>query len=199
MNLHPISLRRSILNFKGIDVNIKNKNMATSVDCFNLNCLPWQRIQSAVLSRSGSKNHMENVDEEAEARLLQEMNQERIADDDIVVIENRRDGGTITHHSPTGSSASKERSVQHYSLCFWSSLHTESGTFPLRPSPFGNMCHGCPLNSLPFSAAAPFLTPPPQKKNHQERIYGLQSNFSCTIEFISTLEKSQYIRSSSVK
>ena len=33
MNLHPISLRRSILNFKGI-VNIKNKNMATSVDFY---------------------------------------------------------------------------------------------------------------------------------------------------------------------
>ena len=150
MNLHPISLRRSILNFKGILANIKNKNMATSVDFFNLNCLPWQRIQSAVLSRSGSKNHMENVDEEAEARLLQEMNQERIADDDIVVIENRRDGGTITHHSPTGSSASKERSVQHYSLFLIVPTHKKwnfsfTAIFLLRL-----------LNSLPFWAVAPF-------------------------------------------
>ena len=52
---------------------------------------------------------MENVDEEAESRLMQDITQERMTDDDIVIIENRRDGGTITHHSPTGSSASKDR------------------------------------------------------------------------------------------
>lgn len=51
-----------------------------------------QRLQSTLLQRSGSKNHMENVDEEAEARLAQEMKEtrEQREDNDVVIIDDAK-------------------------------------------------------------------------------------------------------------
>ncbi|XP_064648608.1 histone deacetylase 4-like isoform X2 [Lineus longissimus] len=47
-----------------------------------------QHIRNTVLQRAGSKNHMENVDEETEAKLAQEMKEvKEKEDDDVVVIQ----------------------------------------------------------------------------------------------------------------
>ncbi len=61
---------------------------------------------------------MENVDEEAEARLVQEMSRERGHDDDIIVLDNgSQASGGATHSPPTSTSNLKDRYVYRWKYC----------------------------------------------------------------------------------
>ncbi|KAK3108585.1 hypothetical protein FSP39_011347 [Pinctada imbricata] len=134
-----------------------------------------QHIRQAVLQRVGSKSHMENVDEETEAKLAQEMRESR--EQDVVVIKD--------HGSMEESSSETERPSATTST-------PDRETFPshrelVKPRPRGPSHHR-PLARTQSSPLVTLHLPPQQS---QQESQPMSYKFTTGIAYDTIMHKHQ--------